>query len=279
MPAINVADYRKHYEQQLSQVTPAAAKGADAAPDHDDLAETFARLVAAASDRGAPVDRRVSALQELAALEFLGPRFSPFKVEYVATLRTLATDRRATVRRSALESLALRKDPEGRALLVRGLEKPAEALVPEAIALQFLSHDDHGEVVPLVRRVYRRSKGAARAEALRILANDPESEALLKRLMTDKSEKSGIRRLSASALQHLNPDTFEKAARRIVADDSEFNEIRSTSLTALSQRASDRPANAQLVEQVTALHKSARSPALKASSARFLDAHGADRPS
>lgn len=273
MPAIDVDEYRKAYEQRLKKAAVTTAEAAE--PADDDLAAEVTNLIEVASNRKAPLVERVSALRKLGGLEFLGPRFSPFNAVYVAALRTLATDPRATLRRAALESLALRKDPEGRELLIRGLEKPADALVPEAIALQYLGHDDHGEIVPLARKVYRRSKGAAREEALRILATDPESEPTFKRLLNDKKEVSSIRRLSASALQDLNPAAFEKAARRIVVDDSEFNEIRSTSLTALSQQA-DSPADSKLVEQVEALHQRARSPAVKSSSARFLDAHGAD---
>jgi HEAT repeat protein len=266
MPSIDVDGYRKTFEQQLKKSKPSTRTGGD-------LASQVAGHIGVASDREAPVADRLASLRALAGLEFLGPRFSPFRADYVAALRELATDSRATVRRSALESLALRKDPEGRTLLIRGLERPADALVSEAVALQYLGHDDHGDVVPLARKVYRRASGAARQEALRILATDPGSATLLKRLMADKEERSSIRRLSASALRDLDPDAFEKTARKIVADDGEFNEIRSTVLTALSQQAPDRPADLKLIERVKVLNKRTRSPAMRSSSALFLDAH------
>ena len=87
----------------------------------------------------------------------------------------------------------------------QGLQNPEEALVSEAKAIQFLGYDDHAELVPLARQVYQRSTGAAREEALRALATDPQSEKLLTRLLKDKSERSSIRRISASGLQSLNP--------------------------------------------------------------------------
>lgn len=270
MAATDVDEYRKKYERELKKVRPSGVRAA--APAAADRAAQAPDLIAAAGDRTAPVKERLSALRALGELEFLGPRFSPFQADYLALLRALAVDPRATVRRTALERLALRKDPEGRQLLIRGLEKPAEALVPEAIALQFLGHDDHGEIVPLARKVYKRATGAAREEALRILAADPGSEAMLKRLLHDKTEGSGIRRLSASALQNLNPVAFEKSARRIVADDDDFNEIRATSLAALSRQAPQVRPDAKFVDQVAALNARTRSPRMKSSSSRLLDA-------
>ena len=275
MATIDVDAYRKKYERELKKKARPSARRA-IKPAADDPTAQVPDLIAVASDRTAPVKKRLSALRTLGELEFLGPRFSPFQADYVALLRALAVDPRATVRRAALERLAFRKDPEGRELLIRGLEKPAEALVPEAVALQFLGHDDHGEIVPLARKVYRRATGAAREEALRILATDPGSEPMLKRLLKDKTEVSRIRRLSASALQDLNPDAFEKAARRIVTDDDEFNEIRSTSLAALSRQAPDVRADAKFVNQVAAIHARTRSPRMKASSSRLLDALATD---
>ncbi|HKY14919.1 MAG TPA: hypothetical protein VJM33_08325 [Microthrixaceae bacterium] len=287
MPAIDVDEYRNRYEQELERTrtqstrTKGARSYTDGEPGdfiavddaRDDLGPRVAQLLAVATDRDRKIDDRLDALQALSALEFLGARFSPYRAEWVSTLRTLAEDPRATVRRSALEQLALRQDPHARELLLTGLDKPASALVPDAVALQFLGHDGHGDAVPAARKVYRRSKGAAREEALRILATDPGSAAMLERLMKDKSEKSSVRRISAAALQDLDPSRFEKAARRVVADDDDFNEIRSTSLTGLAlRRTAESAPDDALVQTVTKLHSSSRSPAVKASASRFLAA-------
>ena len=138
----------------------------------------------------------------------------------------LATDPRATLRERALELLAIGKDPYAQELLVKGLEDPEDAIVSEAKAMQFLAYDDHAELTPLAQKVYKRSTGAAREEALRMLATDPSSERLFTRLLKDKSETSSIRRISASGLQSLNPAAFEKTARTIVTDDDDYDEIR-----------------------------------------------------
>ncbi len=225
-------------------------------------------------DRKEPVSVRTAALQALSALDFLGPRFEPYRSDYKQALRELTADPRSTLRESALELLAIHKDPYAQGLLVHSLEKPEEAVVSEAKAMQFLAYDDHAELVPLARRVYKRATGAAREEALRVLATDPSSVKLLRRLLTDKSETSSIRRLSASGLQSLDPEAFERTARKIVADDSDFSDIRATCLAALAhgRETHDRPADPKFVETVQKLTTQTRSSAVRASSKRFLRA-------
>ena len=216
---------------------------------------------------------RSAALDALAALDFLGPRFAPFRAEFKQALRDVVADAKGTLRESALELLAMDKDPFAQDLLVRGLEEPEEAVVREPKALQFLGYDDHADIVPLARKVFRRATTeAAREEALRVLATDPRSRTLLTRLLKDKSEKSKIRRISASGLQSLDPDAFERAAAKIVADERDFDEIRATSLAALAhgREARDKPADPKLVSTVQKLSEKPRSRAMRSSIQRYL---------
>ncbi len=292
---MDVERYRKRYESELAKAAApkrqraskpagkaaatgkvsAAARAAaiKAAPvDAEDLDTRVPELLATLRDRKEATSVRAAALQVLGALDFLGPRFAPFRADYKQALRDLATDPRTTLRESAIELLAIDRDPYAQDLLVRGLETPEEAVVSDARALQFLGYDDHADHAPLARKVYRRATGAAREEALRMLATDPTSERLFSRLLKDKSEKSSVRRLSASGLQSLNPQAFERAARRIVADDDDFNEIRATTLAALAhgREARDQPADPTFVDTVQKLTDSTRSSALRSSSRRFL---------
>ncbi|MGI9054102.1 MAG: hypothetical protein ACR2HQ_15900 [Ilumatobacteraceae bacterium] len=292
---MDVERYRKRYEAELAAKADAprrrraagalrstaaggvsAAVRADAirtAPiDEDDLAGRVEELLATLLDRKEPVAVRLAALQALGVLDFLGPRFSPFRADYKQALRELATDPRATVRESALELLAIDRDPYAQDLLVRGLERPKEAVVSEAKALQFLGYDDHADFAPLARRVYKRAKGAAREESLRMLATDPQSERLFTRLLKDKAETSSIRQISASGLQSLNPAAFERTARRIVADDDDFNEIRATSLAALAhgREAGEKPPDQKFIDTVQNLTTTTRSSVVRASSRQFL---------
>ena len=287
---MDVERYRKRYEAELAKAsapkrsrkaapaarTPAARAAAlRAAPlDEEHLADRVGELLATVLDRKEPVAVRQAALQALGALDFLGAKFDPFRADYKEALRQLATDPRRSIRERALERLAVDKDPYAQDLLIRGLEQPEDALVSEARAMQFLAYDDHAELAPLARKVYRRASGAAREEAVRVLATDPASENLLARLMKDKEEKSSIRRISAAGLQSLNPDAFERAARKIVADDDDYNEIRATSLAALAhgQETRDKPADPKFAKTVQEVAKKTRSTALRSSSKRYLRA-------
>jgi hypothetical protein len=288
---MDVERYRKRYEAELAKAsapkrsraaapaarsTPAArAEALRAAPlDEENLADQVGELFATVLDRKEPVAVRLAALQALGAFDFLGAKFDPFRADYKEALRQLATDPRRSIRERALERLAVDKDPYAQDLLTRGLEQPEEALVSEARAMQFLAYDDHAELAPLARKVYKRASGVAREEAVRVLATDPGSEKLLARLMKDKEEKSSIRRISAAGLQSLNPDAFERAARKIVADDDDYNEIRATSLAALAhgRETRDTPADPKFAETVQAVAKKTRSTALRSSSKRYLRA-------
>jgi hypothetical protein len=239
--------------------------------EHDELAALVAELLAALLDRKQSVTARMEALQGLAALDFLGPRFDPFRADYKQALRTLATDPSAALRERSLDLLALQKDPWAQDLLVKGLRQPDEAAVSDARAIQFLGYDDHhADVVPLARELVKRSTGPAREEALRVLGSDPQSEPLFRRLMKDKSEKSSVRQLSASGLQSLNPELFEKEARKVVTDDSDYNEIRATSLSALAhgRPPGAPPPDPKFVQQVESI--TTRSPAVRASIDAYL---------
>lgn len=288
---MDVERYRKRYEAELAKAsapkrrraaaragrpTPAArAEAIRTAPlDQENLADRVGELLATLLDRKEPVAVRLAALQALGAFDFLGPKFDPFRADYKEALRQLATDPRRSIRERALERLAVDKDPYAQDLLTRGLERPEEALVSEARAMQFLAYDDHAELAPLARKVYKRASGVAREEAVRVLATDPGSEKLLARIMKDKAEKSSIRRISAAGLQSLNPDAFERAARKIVADDDDYNEIRATSLAALAhgRETRDKPADPKFAETVQEVAKKTRSTALRSSSKRYLRA-------
>ena len=291
---INIAEYRKRYEAELAKAAAPkprarAATRARTAPrqrsaaarvqaiettpfDEARLPEQVAELLATLRTRDESPTVRLAALRSLAALDFLGPRFAPFRSDYKQALRDVATDPGRELRWYALELLAIDKDPYAQELLVRGLNEPKDALVPDAKAIQLLSYDDHSGMIALVRRIYERSKGPAREEALRFLATDPQSEGLFTRLLKDKSETRRIRRISASGLQSLNPDAFERAARAIVADEDDDSDIRATSLSALAhgREVREKPVDPKLVETVQKISQTTRSRAMRSASRRFL---------
>ena len=92
------------------------------------------------------------------------------------------------------------------------------------------------------------------------------------RRLQDKSEKRSIRQLSASGLQSLNPDAFDKTARKIVADEDDYNDIRATTLAALAhgREARETPVDPKLVETVQKVGESTRSRSIRSAARRFL---------
>src|SRR6266516_3069821 len=156
MIAMEVPEYRRRYEAELAKAAPPKAR----------------RRAAKGALTAEKPPSAAARAKALGALDFLGPRFAPFRADYKQALREIATDPERELRESALELLSIDKDPYAQELLVHGLKQPKDALVSEAKAIQFLGYDDHAEIIPLVRQVYRRAKGAAREEALRVLATD-----------------------------------------------------------------------------------------------------------
>lgn len=200
-----------------------------------DLPKTIPALLEILADPAQPEDLRVSAIASLMAARFIVTAFAPHRAEFIRILRELLPAAGPVLRERALEVLAVEKDPEAQALLLKGLKDPSAALVPPASALQYLSYDDHASYAPTVREIVASTEDPElKTAGLRLLASDSQSEKLFRRLIADQDELSQVRQISAAALQLLNPAGFEKIARKIVADDKEYDEIRAASLGALA---------------------------------------------
>src|SRR5712691_10621514 len=231
---MDVSEYRKRYEAELfKQVASGASKGVTAEPE---LREHVSQLLAALRDQGEPTKVREEALRALNAASFLGPRFAPYRAEFLAALREIVRpDTDSQLLEDALEILAIEKDSQAQALLRRGLTDTKAALVPPVKALQFLSYDDHAEVATLARDVFHKTPDAATKEqALRLLASDPASAGLFANLLKDKSQPRAIRAVSAAGLNVLYPTAFAAVGRGIVTDDKDYEDIRATVLNALT---------------------------------------------
>jgi len=223
---MNVKDYRKQVEAELSAgVTPAAAGPPEAAPPQQNWDEAIRRL----ADPTVAVDVRKEAAQLLQAGTFLGAQFSEYRPRYVAALRTAATDADPELRRSALDVLVNFSDEFARQKLVEGLQGTGEELVPPAAALGLLARDDHLSASAVARELLGKSVDFhTRAQAVRVLGSDPGAKELLSGLMNDKTEFREVRRASAVALRGLDNDAFEKNAREILRDGSDFSDIKAT---------------------------------------------------
>jgi hypothetical protein len=183
-----------------------------------------------------PIEVRLAALQSLQAASFSVVAFESCRSDYIATLRKVATDPDPELRQRVLGILAREKDGYAAKKLLEGLKDPNKALVPPEKALQLLSYDIHAEAYPVARAIVNKPPNdEARIEALRLLAADAKSAPVFEKLLRDKEENADIRQVSAAALQALKPDKMQENAREILLDDSDYDDIKATSLTALTQ--------------------------------------------
>ena len=187
-----------------------------------------------------PVKVRLAALQALQAASFSVVAFESCRGDYIATLREVAEDPDPELRQRVLGMLAREKDGFAQKKLLEGLQNPDKALVPPEKALQLLSYDVHAEAYPLARAIVSKPPNAtAKREALRLLAADATSAPMFEKILRDKDESREIRQISASALHALKPQKLQAHAREIVLDKSEYDDIKATSLTALTQFGDD----------------------------------------
>ena len=183
-----------------------------------------------------PIEVRLASLQSLQAASFSVIAFESCRADYIATLRKVATDPNPELRQRVLGILAREKDGFAQKKLLEGLQNPTKALVPPEKALQLLSYDIHSEAYSVARKVVENPPNEdAKREALRLLAADAKSAPLFEKLLRDKNENAEIRQISAAALQALKPEKLQSNARDILLDDSDYDDIRATSLTALTQ--------------------------------------------
>jgi hypothetical protein len=229
-------------------------------------------LLSVLGDTDEPQQVRLAALQSLQAASFSVVAFESCRSDYIAALRKVATDQDIELRQRVLGILAREKDGYAQKKLIEGLEKPDKALLPPEKALQLLSYDIHADAYPVARKVVSNPPSdEAKREALRLLAADAKSAPVFEKLLRDKDENAEIRQISAAALHALKPDKLQENAKEILLDDSDYDEIKATSLTAITEfgDAADVAKDEKLRKQVDKISKRGGAKA-KRSARRFL---------
>ncbi len=198
--------------------------------DVDKLIQSYLNTIADGSEA---VVVRLSAIDKMEELAFLGPQFAPHRAEYLDVLSDLIDDPSSTLRQRAIETLAMENDAEIHASLLEGLKHESKAQVPAAVALQLLTYNDHSEAAPTVRKIFKSLDDRAKEEAIGLLSGDPASSDFIGKLLRDTSQSESLRQIAANALQSLDPEKFEKIARKIVANEDDDDNIRATCLSAI----------------------------------------------
>jgi HEAT repeat protein len=198
--------------------------------------DDFQAMLKVLRDGQAPVKVRLAALQAIQAASFSVLAFEGCRGDYIATLRQVAEDRDPELRQRVLGMLMREKDGFAQKKLLEGLHDPDKALLPPEKALQLLGNDVHADTYEVARAIVRKPPNeAARREALRLLGADATAAPLFEKLLLDKDELREIRQIAASALYALQPDRMQKHARDILLDKSDYDDIKATSLSALTQ--------------------------------------------
>jgi hypothetical protein len=239
--------------------------------------DDIGRLLKVLRDSSEPIEVRMEALHSLGAAAFSLAGFESMRGDYIAALREVSTDSHEQLRRRALGILTRSKDGYAQKKLLDGLKDPAKALLPPEKALQLLGNDVQADAFAVARAIVKKPPNDdAKREALRLLAADPNSTSLFEKVLRDKKELREIRQLAASALHSLNPKKLQQQARKILNDESDYADIKATSLTALEQFGDDAALGKDkaLMQSVTRF-KSGKTPAkYKQIARRFLGKHG-----
>jgi hypothetical protein len=200
--------------------------------DEDFLKEVIQLL----GNESAPADLRRVAMTALQGSQFGSqPMMVHQRPNYKNVLRGLVDDADPELRQYAAELLALDRDEYVQRRLLGGLQDPSQAIVAPEVAIQYLAHDLHADMLPVLRHIARNPPNeAAKKEALRNLTLDPESKDLLVERLTDPQESPEIRHVCAVALYQMDPALMRKLARDIVADDGTDDELRAALLNTMS---------------------------------------------
>jgi hypothetical protein len=187
-------------------------------------------------DKEVPIKDRLAALQSVQAATFSMAGFDSVRADFIAALRQVADDPDHELRQRVLGILMREKDGYAQKKLLDGLKAPDKALLPPEKALQLLSYDVHADAYKIARNIISKPPNdRAKREALRLLAADAKAAPLFEKVLRDKKELRENRQIAASALHALTPERLARHARAILLDKSDYDDIKATSLTALTQ--------------------------------------------
>ena len=240
---MSTKNYRQKIAQQVAKALATGSRSTSSQNDAEHLRKTVANKRAAAKTRAVALGRLMrvegpdvspeTALQRLtdpkespavrlAALRLLQHKqiFSSISAEwrpaYLEALRKALDEPK--LRTLALEILTALKDRKTQELLLNGIRKPKQALVPVGRALRLLSSDIHSDVLDVARSLatdqQSRKNKTVFLQALRILASDPASVGRLEEVLANDAHSLDARRLAATALNHLSPQSLSATTAR-----------------------------------------------------------------
>ena len=232
-----IKQYRKQIEESIAKAQAQGARSSAAQADPERLRSSVTNKKTAAKTRAEVLGRlmrvegadavpetalerladpqespvvRLAALKLLQQQQFFSAVAAEWRPAFLEALRTAVNEPK--VRDAALEVLSAFKDRQTQELLLEGIRKPKQALVPVDRALRLLSSDIHADVVEVARGLatdqQSKKNKPAFLQALRILGADPASVGRLESVLANKAQSTDARRLAATALSHLSPESL-----------------------------------------------------------------------
>lgn len=117
-----------------------------------------------------------------------------------AGVRDRLTDTSAKVRLAAFQTLVAKHDPAAISLVVAAVQKGTKLPIPLADALALLELDGPAKHVSIVRPYLTHADPLVRAQAVRVLATDPQSQPAVVKLAINPQTPVGIRTNALRAL-------------------------------------------------------------------------------
>ena len=235
------------------------------------------RLLDLAELRAEPVELRRATMVELeGALFSWHPHTAPDRVTPV--LRRLMRDPDAAIRRPALRVLAARGDAEALGVLERGLLTPGGAVVPPGEAVPLLASSDPSRHYAGLRRVLAEPPDLrTRVMAIRLLAGDAGSRALLTRILHGSAEPVEAREAALGALATGDAQGLAERVLPLVSDDAAPRDLRVRTIKTMELLRTTRDhtviAGRRLDEfdrQMERLAAEARDPGVRAAAGDYL---------
>jgi hypothetical protein len=240
------------------------------------LDTAFARGVAStALDSTAERSLRSEAVLQLARGSFDLPEHP---AEVVEALRAGARDPDPEVRREAVRALARHADPVILRMLEGDLDSARSAVLPASEAAGLLGLVDPAPFYPLFRRLIREPPDSAtRVVAIRLVASDPSSRALLASILQERRESPEARQAALGSLAAGDPQGLPGRVVPVVADENAPADLRLRAIKAVEISRTSRDPNVlgrppdefdRLLER---LATSSRDQRVRSSSRTYLD--------
>lgn len=141
------------------------------------------------------------------------------KPTFFDILRGLLKNNNSKLRFQAIDILASQQDEVLQEFLVEELEKKESKFISKPDAIFFLRENPKPQHAALFRKVFEGSTDPElRKAAIEGLGNDPDAAELLEKVVMNNGENFKVREASALALHHLDHETMNALAEKIVAE-------------------------------------------------------------